>query len=131
MKTIIAGSRSILDYDIVERAIIASGFVITEVVSGCAKGVDTLGEEYAKKHNIPIKPFEADWKDISNCPNPKVSKWGAYNPRAGRIRNEKMGDYADALICVWDGVSSGSKHMSNYMMSINKPTYIYKPFDTV
>lgn len=36
--TIIAGSRDIEDYNIVSQAIRASGFLITEVVSGMARG---------------------------------------------------------------------------------------------
>ncbi len=42
MKVIIAGSRSINDYRLVERAVADSGFDVTEIVSGCSKGVDTL-----------------------------------------------------------------------------------------
>ena len=40
MKTIIAGSRDIVDYKIVEKTIINSGFNITTVISGTARGVD-------------------------------------------------------------------------------------------
>jgi hypothetical protein len=34
-----------------------------------------------------------------------------------------MGDYADALIAVWDGVSRGTKHMIDY--STNKGLKIH------
>lgn len=44
MKTIIAGSRDIHDADLLEQTIKQSGFEITVVVSGCAKGVDKLGK---------------------------------------------------------------------------------------
>lgn len=98
MKTIIAGPRTIFDYATVVAAVHASGFTITEVVSGKALGVDILGERYAILHDIPIKPFPAKWK-----------KYGKYE--AGFIRNEEMAQYADALIAVWDGQSSGTKHM--------------------
>ena len=33
----------------------------TEIVSGGAKGVDSMAEIYAKDNNIPIKVFKPDW----------------------------------------------------------------------
>lgn len=35
-----------------------------------------------------------------------------------------MGDYADACIAFWDGVSSGTKHMIEYMKKLQKPVKI-------
>ena len=34
---------------------------ITEIVSGKAKGADSLGEKYASLNNIPVKEFPANW----------------------------------------------------------------------
>lgn len=101
MKTIIAGSRNNVTYDEVLQAMMECPwtFEITEVVSGKARGVDTMGEQWAKENNIPIKEFPADWKK--------------FGKKAGYIRNTEMADYADALICVWDGASKGSSHMIN------------------
>ena len=53
MRVIIAGSRVIKDYELVKKAIVDSKFDITEVVCGMASGVDSLGERYAKEHDIP------------------------------------------------------------------------------
>jgi hypothetical protein len=97
MKTIIAGSRTIKDYLIIEHAIKESGFKITEVVSGCAPGVDRLGEKWAEKHGVPIKRFPADWDSFGRA--------------AGAIRNGQMAEYAGALIAIWDGISSGTEDM--------------------
>jgi hypothetical protein len=99
MKTIIAGSRTITDYWHVLCAVSRSGFEITEVVSGTARGVDKLGERWAECHNIPVKRFPADW-----------SKHGK---AAGHIRNAEMGDYAEALIAVTNG-SGGTRNMIEY-----------------
>jgi len=110
-KTIIAGSRDITDYSLVLKAIKKSGFNITEVVSGKAKGVDTLGEQYAKEHNIKIKEFPADWKNLKNA--------------AGPIRNKQMGDYADSLIAVTNG-SKGTQHMIDYATSRGLRVFVYK-----
>jgi hypothetical protein len=96
MKTIIAGSRSITDPLTIENAIKESGFEITEVVCGLARGVDSLGKEWAIKNNIPIKEFPADWD--------------THGRKAGYVRNLEMVKYADALIAIWDGESKGTKH---------------------
>ena len=112
MKTIIAGCRWINDYDIVKAAIEASGFEVTEVISGAANGVDTLGENWADTHDIPIKRFPANWKNIkTKGAVVRRNKYGQYNAVAGLWRNERMAKYADALVAVWDGQSSGTKHM--------------------
>lgn len=100
MKTIIAGTRTINDYNMVLKAIKDSNFVITEIVSGGAEGPDKLGEVYANANQIPIKHFLADWK--------------TFGKSAGPIRNIEMGDYADALIAIWDGESAGTRQMISY-----------------
>jgi hypothetical protein len=126
MKVIIAGSRSISEYGYVEEAVEASGWNITEVVSGKAKGVDTLGEFLATEYGIPVKPFPADWKNL-NAPGAVIrsNRYGQYNCMAGHMRNRQMGDYADGLIAVWDGVSRGTESMINYMQSLGKPVFVY------
>lgn len=97
MKTIIAGSRLITSFAIVAEAIEASGFHITEVVSGGAPGVDALAEKWAEQNGIPVKQFPADWD--------------RYGRKAGPIRNQAMAEYGEALIAVWDGKSRGTRDM--------------------
>jgi hypothetical protein len=99
-RTIIAGSRTIIDYDIVKNGIKESGFIIDEVVCGLAQGPDILGEKWALEHRIPVTYFPANWRDFGKS--------------AGCIRNEQMGNYADQLILIWDGKSRGSEHMLRY-----------------
>ena len=93
MKTIIAGSRTIQNYSLIEESVKACGWKITEVVNGLARGVDALGGRWAKEHDVSIKEFPADWDK--------------YGKRAGFLRNEQMAKYAEALILVWDGESRG------------------------
>lgn len=115
-RTIIAGSRTITEKAYVERAIQQSGFEITEVVSGCARGVDAIGEQWARTHNTPIKQFPANWK--------------THGKSAGFRRNREMADYADQLIAVWDGTSAGThdmiecanqKDMRVYVLDLSAP----------
>jgi hypothetical protein len=111
MKVIIAGSRSIQEQTVVYTAIEQSGFMLREIVSGMAKGVDRLGEQYAKAHHLPIKRFPANWVK--------------YGKKAGYIRNAEMADYADALIAVWDGQSRGTQHMVKLAELKNLPIFVY------
>lgn len=97
MKVIIAGSRGVNSKRFVELAIKEAEFEITEVVSGGARGIDLLGEQWATENKIPITRFNA--------------KWNALGKVAGMIRNAEMAVYADALIAIWDGKSKGTKHM--------------------
>ena len=99
MKTIIAGSRTILDYKHIIDAIKSCPFPITSVVSGHANGADTLGEWYAENHQLPLEIFPANWKE--------------HGRSAGYIRNTEMAKNAEALVVLWDGQSSGTRHMIN------------------
>ena len=98
-KVIIAGSREFLDYKLlIEKCDhYLQNQNNIEVVSGAAKGADTLGERYAVKKGYALKTFPANWD--------------FYGKSAGYRRNEEMAEYADALILFWDGMSKGSKHM--------------------
>ncbi len=97
MKTIVAGSRCVTSYAIVEKVIRECGWTPTEIVSGGAPGVDWLAEVYAKKNGIPFKLFPADWK--------------AHGRAAGPIRNREMAAYGDILLAVWDGHNRGTRNM--------------------
>lgn len=110
MKVIIAGTRTVRDYSLVVQAVERSGYNITEVVSGCATGVDQLGEQWARANNIPVKEMPADWNRYGNS--------------AGPMRNRQMAEYADAAIVIWDGESRGSRNMIENMIRRKKPYYI-------
>lgn len=117
MKLIIAGSRdlspTVTDLEYLFNIIIGGvdNKRFKEIVSGCAKGVDTSGELLAKKYQIPIKKFKADWDK--------------YGKAAGPIRNKMMADYADMAIILINDLSKGSLNMIQHMNSLNKPHIIY------
>jgi len=89
MKTIIAGGRDyhLSDTDVLKLDELADN--ISQVVSGAARGVDSCGELWARKNNIPVKMFPADWK--------------TYGKKAGYLRNKQMAEYADACILFTGG----------------------------
>lgn len=114
MKVIVAGSRSVNDYGLVKRTIIGCPFMDRdaniEVVSGTARGVDQLGEEVARQNSYKVHRFPADWDRDAKL--------------AGFLRNERMAEFSDALIAIWDGESKGTKHMIDTMLQRKKPVYV-------
>jgi len=102
MRVVIAGSRDLTNYHMVEEAVRLSGFTITTVISGTAGGVDQLGELWAQRNGVPVERFPAEWK--------------RYGRSAGYRRNEAMVAAAaqapegGAVIAVWNCASRGTKH---------------------
>jgi hypothetical protein len=112
MRTIIAGSRSITDLSVVREAVASSGFRVTEVVSGGARGVDRLGERLASMLGVPCRVFPADWD--------------AHGRSAGVIRNREMAEYANALVAVWDGRSRGTANMISQARRMGLKVYVHR-----
>ncbi len=111
MKVIIAGSRTIKINWLIPVAVANSGFYITEIVSGCAQGVDKLGEKWAEENDIKVAKFPANWS--------------LYGRAAGPIRNTQMAEYADALIAIWDGKSKGTYNMIKVAKSKGIKVFVY------
>jgi hypothetical protein len=114
MKWVIAGSRTVLDYEFLCGVIKLTNLgMMDEIISGRAKGVDQLGERYAKDHNISCKLFPADWEE--------------YGRAAGPIRNKLMRDHGDALLAIRDKDSkgTGTMDMVNQMLKAKKPVVVY------
>lgn len=109
-KIIINGSRDFNNYTYLR--LILKEYIMTnqinpeliEIISGGAKGADTLAIKFAKEYNLNYKVMNADWNK--------------YGKRAGIIRNAEMLTYAISnpndiaiLISFWNGTSKGTKHM--------------------
>ena len=110
-KIIVAGSRTLKSYNLVENIITFSGFNITELICGMAKGIDMTAYIWAKKNNIPVKEMPANWEK--------------YGKRAGLLRNEEMAKAADGAIIIWDGFSSGAKNMFDLSLKYNLKTCLF------
>lgn len=103
MITAIIGSRNITAFDF--SKVISPE--TTEIVSGGARGVDTLASDYACSHNIKLTVFL-----------PNYNKFGKPAPI---IRNKQIIDYCDNVIAVWNGVSRGTQFTLNYAKKQSKP----------
>jgi len=64
------------------------------VVSGGARGVDTLAEEQALQSGLAVQIYKADWDK--------------YGKSAGMRRNKDIVDNADALVAFWCNQSKGT-----------------------
>lgn len=118
LKLIIAGSRNFQDYWVLERNVLCflqrhrmDGEPV-EVISGCAKGADKLGEKFAKRFDLSLIRMPADWK--------------RYGKAAGMIRNKAMAEDATHVILFWDGISSGTRNMAELAKKMNLVTEIIR-----
>ena len=118
MKLVVAGSRDFNDKKLLFEKIdlLRERFDITEIISGTAKGADSLGAEYGSENEIPVIEFPANWNK--------------YGKGAGHIRNKQMADYCDLGIIFWDGASLGTKNMIITMKNLNKKCYIIRNNDS-
>ena len=104
VRIIVCGSRTFNDKTYFNKKmdeILPSYLPDIEIISGKAKGADTLGMEYAKLHHIHLTTFPA--------------QWNIYGKSAGYRRNAEMLNYAKkeipVIIAFWDNKSHGTKHM--------------------
>ena len=109
MKLLIAGSRSITEFDL--SPYIPSD--VDTVISGGADGIDHLAEQYADAHRLSkyiIRP-----------------RYDLYGRAAPLKRNQQMIDMADAILVIWDGISKGTRHTLDYAKKQNKPIMLIQP----
>lgn len=105
MKVGIIGSRTFNDYPLLCSVLSNLDIEITEVISGGAKGADSLAKQYAQEQNIPIQEFLPDWK--------------IYGRAAGPIRNKDIVKSSDLIIAFWDGKSRGTKSSIDFCDKLN------------
>lgn len=112
-KVIICGSREFSDYELLrercdyylkDKLLEPEGVTI---VSGCARGADTLGERYAIERGLPVLKFPADWEK--------------YGKRAGYIRNAQMAEVGNACLAFLKSgaENKGTKNMISLARSGN------------
>jgi hypothetical protein len=99
VRLIIAGSRKYREADGFHQLAEWEPWIrqATVVLSGDAIGPDEWGATYAGMLGIPVEHHPALWK--------------AEGHAAGIRRNERMAARADSLLALWDGHSSGTRHM--------------------
>ena len=86
-------------------------FPIT-IISGGARGADTLAEWFARDYNYATKIFHAEWDK--------------YGRSAGYRRNVDIINNCNILVAFWDGTSRGTKHSIDIAKEQGKPVIIFK-----
>lgn len=98
MKLAVVGSRSFDNAKAMQAALKLHD--ISLLITGGARGADTLAENWAKAHRVPLRVFRANWEK--------------HGEAAGIIRNMEMVDAADKVLAFWDGQSPGTRFTINY-----------------
>lgn len=80
MRVLICGGRNFNNFDQVKKVMdeIHARTPVETVISGKARGADSLEEKWAIENNIPVDPYPANWND--------------HGKAAGPIRNQQMLD---------------------------------------
>ena len=106
MKLAVIGSRSFDNYTLLCGVLAPYLPSITVIISGAAKGADSLAKRWALEHQKPLTEIIPDWKQYGRAAGPK--------------RNTLIVDQADAVIAFWDNSSKGTQHVINYCLKQNK-----------
>lgn len=110
MKLAIVGSRDFNNYDLFKQWTVKLFRHHMEIISGGARGADTLAKKYSKDYFCPYTEFPADWDK--------------YGKSAGFIRNQLIVDNCDMVLAFWDGKSKGTQDTINKAKKAKKPTLI-------
>jgi len=114
MRLAIIGGRDFNDYELLNRTIslhFDSNYGIIafdEIVSGGAKGADSLGARFAKQYNIKLTEYLPDWEK--------------YGKRAAFLRNEDIIKNADFVLAFWDSISKGTGNSLSIAKRLKKAT---------
>lgn len=111
IKLAVIGSRSFDDKNRLFAMLDKNIDRIEMIVSGGAKGADSLAHQWAQERGVPCLIFYARWHSLD----------GDYDRGAGFKRNHKIIDTADRVLAFWDGESRGTAHSMSIAKHKNKP----------
>ena len=101
MKIAIIGSRetgnSNFEQELKNRGLV---FGSDTIISGGARGIDTLAAMYARKHGMKLLEFRPDY--------------ATFGRGATFVRNRLIVDMADVVVAFWNGKSRGTKYTIEY-----------------
>lgn len=116
MRVLICGSRHFNDYERFKKEVMnalpVGDYIGSTVISGHAKGADTLGEQFARDMGLQLQTFPADWN--------------VHGRAAGPIRNTQMLQQGkpDIVIAFLAENSRGTKNMINQAEKAGVPVKV-------
>jgi hypothetical protein len=111
MKVAVVGSRSFNDYEKLKQTLDQTPS-ITSIISGGAKGADSMAEQWAKENGIETVIYKPDW--------------AKYGRGAGVVRNRLIIEDCDYCIAFWDGDSKGTKSSIDHCKKLNKKLLVVR-----
>lgn len=108
----VIGSRSFSNYELLASSLNNYVYKGDVIVSGGAKGADSLAERFAKENSIEFVVYPANWEKFGKS--------------AGFKRNVDIVNSSDIIIAFWDGKSKGTMHSIELAKKMNKKTIIIK-----
>lgn len=116
MKTVrlaIVGGRDFQNYELMKAKLaeLRKSTNIIQVVSGGARGADSLGERWADENGIPKRIFPA--------------QWDKYGKSAGFRRNKDIVANCDVVAAFWDGESRGTAHTISLARETGKTLHVF------
>lgn len=125
MKVGIVGGREFNDYDLVKITMHRLYPDATVIVSGGARGADSLGKQYADDHGLIAEIYDADWPTLTPGCRVGINRSGKqYNKDAGHIRNTTIVENSDAIVAFWDGNSPGTRDTVKKIRATGKPLHV-------
>ena len=114
MRIAIVGSREYPKAELIKQFVfdLANKDTIT-IVSGGARGVDSIAEQAAKDVGIATDIYLADWDGKGKA--------------AGYIRNKEIVANCDRIVAFWDHKSRGTAHTIKIGLDAGKPVTIFPP----
>lgn len=98
---------------------VISPSMITAIVSGGAKGADTVAEYLAKEMKVSLNIYEADWNKYGNSAGPKRN-----------VLIERNADACFAIVNKRLALSKGTNHTVSLFQHSGKPVFLLE-FDEV
>ena len=82
------------------------------VVSGGARGVDSIAAAAAREAGLPVREFPADWARLGRG--------------AGLVRNRTIVEAASVVVAFWDGRSRGTAHTIGLAREAGRQVVVYR-----
>lgn len=112
MKLLVCGSRDWNDYKLTRITLLGMlhSYKTLEIIEGCARGADSLGERFAKEFSLELHHFPAAWRDHTDGSYCTGRCTGDTCYGAGPRRNEEMLSVGrpNAVLVLKDGLFRSS-----------------------